>query len=502
MPAEMVENLDLKLAAQQEGTASRNLLPPEPWQDILVVNSEKFADWVSLRLKAGAKNHPGVIVSAKKPRQGIRPVPVIGIAERIAYRALTAYILSNIPEPQRSADDYRNFVGGPIWASFPKGTGLRRLGDATAKYVVEADVTAFYQYIDHDILLEELYLQTSKVTESQYLSELVGEVQGASFGLPQLLDPSDRLSEAYINIATRDVVRRGIQVWRYNDDIRVTAKSYNEALSRLETISTSVAKIGLVLNEGKTNILKFFTYFINNVDNAPDDEEAQINPSDIPLTTGNYPDLDAEEIVDEARSVVQSVRIDSKDKGIISLKGLNRDDARRIRRSITALTLSEDPSAFSIVVNVMLFAPDLTPRVSEYLVALSKAEPALVEATWDELTTKHDEVLSEWQKIWLVYVARSIGILNSKPARRVAWMKKQLEKSNIEALHAEASLTLSTIGEIDFEQLDTSLRVRPEPLSPWYVLGIKNLDGLGKVDSKMLQAVKDSATMYQLLIEG
>ncbi|WP_433526757.1 reverse transcriptase domain-containing protein [Nocardia pseudovaccinii] len=241
--------LDFKSAAVAEAKTWRNLLPPEPWLPLVGRFPTKFGDYARHRLEAGVTNAQSVVIRARKPHQQTRPVPVVGIPERIAYRALCDQALANRALADRSPAAYQEFIAAPINAEF-KDKRIFRVADATAQYVIESDVTAFYEYIDHRQLLDELQLRTFTVEIPRILIDLLAEVQDRPFGLPQLLDSSDELSEVYARIIERELQRRGVNVWRYNDDFRITAASYDEAQAHVEALANEASAVGLVLNPG------------------------------------------------------------------------------------------------------------------------------------------------------------------------------------------------------------------------------------------------------------
>src|SRR6478672_10597504 len=195
MPQTLVRKLKIKEAVHAEAAAWRNLVPPEPWLPLLSSNPDGFVKWVSNRLEAGARSAPAAYVNAKKSHQTVRPIAILGVAERITYRALADLTLEGTPKPDRSADDYRYFVTGPISYAY-RGLGLSyRLNQNEIDYVAEADIVAFYQYVDHQILRDELELQSANVAATDFLIDFLGELQQSNFGLPQLIESSDALSE-------------------------------------------------------------------------------------------------------------------------------------------------------------------------------------------------------------------------------------------------------------------------------------------------------------------
>jgi hypothetical protein len=44
--------------------------------------------------------------------------------------------------------------------------------------------------------------------------------------------------------------------------------------------------------------------------------------------------------------------------------------------------------------------------------------------------------------------------------------------------------------------------MRPEALSPWYVLGIRELHVVGLVGPQQVSAVKQSSALYRLLLDS
>lgn len=215
LSAELIDQLDLERALTDELDTWRNQIPPEPWTSPVRLKATETVAWVRARLAAGAEGIPSVVVNARKATIGTRPVPVLGIADRVAYRALAKLALGDLALPDRSPDAYKAFIHGPIEYGFRDRQGpVWNIHAVDVKYVVEADIPAFYQYIDHDFLRHELELHTGRIESIDALVELLAETEGRVFGLPQLRDASDWLSDIYIQAVERELLRRGMAVWR------------------------------------------------------------------------------------------------------------------------------------------------------------------------------------------------------------------------------------------------------------------------------------------------
>lgn len=488
LPDHILDRLDFTAAAAVESQSWRNLLPPEPWLHVVETNPTSFGSYTRHRLEAGITTAPAVIVQSRKPHQQVRPVPVIGIPERISYRALTECILQDQPPLDRSQGAYRRFVGGPIKAVIGDRRTIQ-LGDFT-EYVVESDIAAFYEYIDHAQLISELELRTSTVVLPRILGTFLNELQGRPFGLPQLLDPSDHLSEHYGRIVERELERRGMDVWRYNDDFRLTANGYDQAQAAVEALSEEARKVGLVLNEPKTHIVKFINYFWGNILEPRTDGDIEFKPEFIEVT-GEYGDRDSDGAVALAHEVID--RLDTNASQPLDPRRLSRSDARDLGRAIGILTRETDPYALEKASDLFEFAAHLGHRVCTYLAALQEGGHDIARI-WDELISRAHQ-FNAWQRIWLVYLARQ-GSLQRKKIRR-EWVASQMNDSD-PLLRAEATLALAPHQGVMFEVVDHATRVEPEALLPWYALAAGHV---AQGSTKRLTALKDSHRLIELVLQ-
>lgn len=481
--------LDFEKAAVAEAQAWRNLLPPEPWLGVVGKYPKKFGDYARLRLEVGVANAPSVISRARKPHQQTRPVPVVGIPERIAYRALCDQVLAGRTPADRSSKAYQEFTGGLIQAAF-KEKRVIRLSDTRTQYVVESDITAFYEYVDHSRLLNELQLRTSTVELPRHLVQLLTEVQGRPFGLPQLLDPSDELSEVYARIVERELRRGGIDVWRYNDDFRLTADTYDEAQAHVEALAHEASAVGLVLNERKTRIIKFDTYFWKNWLEPPSEGDIEFKPELIKVSS-DYGESDDEALAKVAHETFARLSSAPNTPNHLDLADLSSDDNHALRRAIGILTKQADSSGLTHVAKLFEYAPYLSHRLGTYLVALHNAGTD-VGPTWDKLVTRSN-FFNAWQRVWLVYIAR-VGKLLTNPTRHGWVLSQQADADPL--LRAEATLAMAPYKST-FNEIDRAVRVEPEALIPWYALAAK---AIPNVNQNRLQALKDSHGLIEILL--
>lgn len=486
----LLASLDFTAAAAIEASAWRNLLPSEPWQNAVKNAPAQFGAVARLRMEAGMPSAPSVVVRARKAHQQSRPVPVVGIAERIAYRALATQVLADVPPAARSSSDYGQFVSGPIMAGIPKGISFR-VSDAIVSHVVESDIAAFYEYVDHAVLLDELQLRTATLAAPAHLVELLTEMQGKPFGLPQLLDPSDELSEVYIRIVERELVRRGARVWRYNDDFHVVASDYAQAQADVELLAREASKVGLVLNERKTRIWTFSSYFWRHWTQTPTEGDIEFKP-ELVNVSNDYGELEDEELTELAHTTITRLGSTADSDNLLDLSDLKAEASRDLGRALAILTKHADPFGQDAVPRVMKYAGHFTHRLGAYLGALHGAGKPIGH-TWDQLVAAADD-FNAWQRIWLVHLARTADLL-SDAGRRV-WVADQVGRDDV--LDAECALALAPHGSISFDEVDQWLRTKPEALLPWYALAAGKIPDIAK---DRVNAIRSSNALVQLLVE-
>ena len=178
--SDFIDALNFPAAVRAELDTWRNLIPPEPWLEPASRDPDGLAALVPPRLAVDHHWAPSVTVGARKVGHSVRPVPIVGMIERVVYRTLTSHLLSGVELPTRSSEEYKRFVQGPINYAFEgiSAGDILRLGDVRIRYVVEADIAAFYEYVDHEILRRELDIQTGRIEHTDRVLSLLAETEG------------------------------------------------------------------------------------------------------------------------------------------------------------------------------------------------------------------------------------------------------------------------------------------------------------------------------------
>ena len=130
-------------------------------------------------------------------------------------------------------------------------------------YVVETDITAYFDHINHDLLIHRIddLFQSSidKATLRESKQVLQRLLQRWStgfyrFGIPQVNDASSFFGNMYLDELDKWMSRRGYVFLRYVDDIRIFTKDEPGARRALVDLIIKLREMGLYLAAGKTKI--------------------------------------------------------------------------------------------------------------------------------------------------------------------------------------------------------------------------------------------------------
>ncbi len=387
---DLVLSLDLEGALIAEAASTQNLIPDTPGWNELTSRSTEFAKWLSGQLLREYAPARQVIVNVRKLGYGIRPVSILAIPDRVLYRALVSHILKDCPPVQRDTESYLRFLMAPIEtarkeerAKSPRDPNDKKiffsvLGSSIYTHVVKSDIVAYYQYVDHGILGNELFNLSGEYEAIDALLEFLLEVQGREHGIPQLLIPSDELSEIYMQVLVRALLRHGLPTWNFSDDLRILCKSYEESRWAIEVLNGSASDIGLAINEGKTSTPRFASYVMETIGVKEDEEIGEDAEPDAEANIGEYTEFfDEDQTADAAVSVLASAQLhdrrSSENEPLILLQKASAENLRAIRRAISRLRSLDDARGLEHVVRIVPFLAVITPTVCRYLIKLCES---------------------------------------------------------------------------------------------------------------------------------
>lgn len=505
LASQALSQIALVAALEAESQYQRIWLPPEPWWDALLSAKDTVAAAIHRRLLRGGRWPRSEVVDVRKPGHGIRPVSVMSPDVRVAYRALASKVVSAEHLPDRSAARYAEFVMEPVRAAYDHESGFHTVGDAKYSHILVADIAAYYQYIDHAILRDELDLAGAEIDIVDGLVGVLGDIEGRSFGIPQRSEPSDWLSELYASRLERWLIRDGFDVWRYSDDFRVGCTNYSEALRAIESLSRAARDVGLVLNDQKTAAPSFLTYLMHNADVEVHDASAQIDPSDVEAAvSSDYAPEDDDQAVTESERTISQLW-DPGEEGSEpasdeqwDLRKLTADQHRAVRRALNTLTKHSDSTAMPVLLSILAYQPGMTHRVVRYAEALSTNESELVGEFFDKVIARLS--LNEWQRAWIAYGLRACPIAAGGDAQREQWLLAQLADRAGSLSAAESAVALAEAGLVAFETLEGRLRTVSPDVAPWYLHAIAILNRAGTVSASQIGAMRQSSTIAAAIL--
>ncbi|MGW7484405.1 reverse transcriptase domain-containing protein [Nonomuraea muscovyensis] len=209
---------------------------------------------------------PGLVqvVDLPKDKLTVRPLARLQLRDRLIYEALTFSIAERIDrEIPRSVYSYRwstlkGDLRKPISAWMKMRRNARRLHNKYPKNLLaKTDVTSFYEHVELDVLMDDLYsLEISEWTR-YYLESFLATFQRMNhiWGIPQGSDASGVLANLYLLPVDRSLRRNGIKNLRYSDDIMMFGNDWEGLRRELLNVNRIMRGRRLSLAGTKTRII-------------------------------------------------------------------------------------------------------------------------------------------------------------------------------------------------------------------------------------------------------
>lgn len=492
----LLRRADLRNAVALE-LSSRNRLLPSRWDyGALAADPPAVETWLRPQLRRGASGRNTSVVLADKEWRGTRPLHVMTLEDRVLYRALVGLISQALPERLCGRVPIEQFRNAPLHVP---GT----------EYISKTDVTAYYEFVDHDLLCAELIAQTGEELAVDALANLLASVLGRRVGLPQVHPASDVLGDTYIDPVRRRLLRHGHAVFTYSDDFRIASPSLGDARSSLEACAMEVRALGLVLNERKTytygaeNYRRSLTSFADVEQRLFADGESpdqEYGDGAAPVTLGISPldSLDEDEALStddgEVAEDIDPQRLGAarrawelweteemqagQDAAIIQSK---------LGRALPTLGAAGETGPLGLLPGLLRFEPALTPQVAAYLDAYGqhgRRARADLRSALDEVVTGN--ILSAWQGMWLAQVAG--GLRRSRRRHGYEDWLAQCTADGHDGLAATAAAALGRIRRGDPDLVAAAVeRVGPEwrRLAFWGLIGLDPTRAENIADDKL-----------------
>ncbi|MGH3834346.1 MAG: reverse transcriptase domain-containing protein [Pseudonocardiaceae bacterium] len=483
---------DLLVAISEDLDLPPRMLPPSVVATALLARRDEVAQWAHRQLSGEFLPTPEETVSVSKARHGVRPVAVWDLPSRLLYRALVGRLQDVLPKVNRGRKQWQAFERLPLEHGGP--------------YVLTADITACYQYVDYGFLSEELLVQGGDPQAVDALIALLSTTSGRSYGLPQQSRTSDALAEAFLDKLERALVRRDLRASRYNDDFRFACRSWSDVVRAIEVLSEEARIMGLTVNDHKTVTWRRARYKAH-LDEADALRQEIADEAKLDLTKLDTDDYDDSVVVTppDERDVdlLASARVLERWESVAGRRGMVPTRRRAEHRAVLELlplalaTLGTEPGTdgeiLTTCMRLLRYQQTATPAVGRYL--SGRNDEGLVLDAFDGLLRRRAYV-NGWQTWWLQQtVARMPGFATGRgsPAR-LRWARNALGTAeHTPVLRAHAAMTLARHRQIGLDELLGIYARSSTTIRPVLVAAIALLEpGAG-----VARAVKDDSTLHK-----
>ncbi|HOP06582.1 MAG TPA: CRISPR-associated endonuclease Cas1 [candidate division Zixibacteria bacterium] len=195
-----------------------------------------------------------------KAAGGFRFLAVPGLEDRIVQRAVL-HVLRPIVARTLEQSSYAFRLGR---SRYDAARMIDRLRSEGYEYVVDADISHFFDSVDHDLLMYKL----RRIVDDPRLIELIdgwvkAPVRFARLtlerdrGLPQGMVLSPILSNIYLDEFDERMERAGYRIVRYADDFIILCRTGRERSEALAEARVILMDIGLLVSDKKTRLTSF-----------------------------------------------------------------------------------------------------------------------------------------------------------------------------------------------------------------------------------------------------
>ncbi|MFG1952842.1 RNA-directed DNA polymerase [Micromonospora sp. NPDC048830] len=395
----------LDLAWEQVGTSDSDLDLPD------VIN---FADtdfrWEAYRqtllgkILAGDYKPASVdIVDLPKNILTVRPLSRLSLDRRLAYEAA---VLAAAPQIDK-------IIPASVYSSRwwkrqqrllgPVGSWLRMQREARSLHkrepsllLARTDVTAFYEYVDNDILTSDLESISIPGWSVELISNFLDAFNhlGNAWGIPQGFDTSGLLANLYLLPVDSEISRNRLKHFRYSDDIYIFGNSWVELRQAIIDITGTLRNRHLTLSSSKTRIIPS-NLIVKEFEEAEKDAINYGITVDSPKTRAELWDFFDRTVAEE------------------------RIDPRDLKFALSQLSRVHDDYAVFWLTSNLGEIPHVSREALYYLAQFHREEPKLGQSVVELLSNSKLFLYPFAQQHLLIYLIRQ-GV-RLPEAREVAW---------------------------------------------------------------------------------
>jgi group II intron reverse transcriptase/maturase/CRISPR-associated endonuclease Cas1 len=203
---------------------------------------------------------PVVRFLAEKRDGGHRPLCVLAVRDRVAQNAVIAHILPRF-EAEFEVCSYAYRKGRSVQQALAQ---IEQLREAGFTWVVDADITAYFDNVDHGLLMSRvrelvgqppvLKLIEKWIAPKVYDGHVITQMEK---GLPQGAPISPMLANLYLDTFDEQMLHSHQKLVRFADDFLVLCKSRPRAEDALRLTKSLLSGLRLTLNDEKTRVTNF-----------------------------------------------------------------------------------------------------------------------------------------------------------------------------------------------------------------------------------------------------
>jgi RNA-directed DNA polymerase len=224
-------------------------------QTFLRENGSELRGWI---VKGTYKPMPVLRVEIPKTSGGVRKLGIPTVLDRVVQQAIVQ-VLTPMFDPGFSESSFGYRPGRSAHDALRHALGHQQEGK---QWVVDLDLKAFFDEVDHDILMSRL----GRVVKDKGLKRLIGaflrsgvlvegEILATEKGTPQGGPLSPLLSNILLNDLDRELEQRGLAFARYADDCTIYVRSQRAGERVMASVTRYVEeRLKLKVNQEKSAV--------------------------------------------------------------------------------------------------------------------------------------------------------------------------------------------------------------------------------------------------------
>ncbi len=515
--------------ALRSASERNDLVPPRPEDKVSGELGKRFSQTLTRELERGTYDpERAYFVAVPKNPYTTRLAAILTLSDRVVYEAIVALLRPRI-ETFLFGEDVVFWPRGESspkrWAAFERSA----IKDGFA-YVVRADVTAFYESVEHERLMDVIVEATGERDAADALAHFLERVMGSRRGLPQGLRPSDTLATAYLGQVDLSVIQRGLEYTRHGDDVRIATRTFNDGRAAVQCIEHELRRLGLVLNGEKTRVLRKDTYektvaafehrlaaaHVGAVDatitRLAEDSDAlgnvmrELGMEQLAWDFFYHGSVDLSDVIKKLRPQIQVQEVQVAEELFHNAMRQMREGNTQFKReefhqqlvgALVRLSAGRSPAALKHVRTLARTFPDKTEALCSYLHALAATRARKVAEIAEQGI---ESCVTEWERAWMTRVLGRVH--RHVSVDQLLSFREVVARPHAQWLAAvEVVKVLGARGELERETLVGMWNTAPRVLRVDLVVGAAFMaEKVSWAEKFVLAAVRDP--VHEVAVKG